>query len=94
MYLSTGAATLIQVELIGLISLGQQEVEHRVLLNNCQLHIDHLLPQGLQLYQPVHRYVFYINNVRFTKLGDIYPFHKHFNYAYSKCVMRHTAERA
>lgn len=58
MYPSIGAATLIQLELIGLISLGQQEVEHRVLQNNYQLHIDPLLPQGLLLYQPVCRYVF------------------------------------
>lgn len=68
MYLSTGVATLIQVELIGLISLGQQEVEHRVLLNNCQLHINHLLPQGLRLYQPACRYVlkvhYKLSNIR------------------------------
>ena len=48
MYLPAEVAPLTQVELIGLVYLGEQEVEHRVLLNRCLLHIDQPLPQGLQ----------------------------------------------
>lgn len=57
MYLPAEVATLTQAELIGLVCLGEQEVEHRVLLNRCLLHRDHPLPQGLQRQQPVCRYV-------------------------------------